>query len=161
MAQKLTSSVIKTVQTMRNNGYSYSEIKAETGLSDGSIANALKGGKSKTSQARTRTGDVSEKAITPPGETLTHEDLRAYLSDQIRDLRTQCTNAEAVGDKEQYARSNRGLVTATALLGKLTPAPIQVDPDGVWVDGDTLRETATATRAKLHELLDRAIEASE
>lgn len=145
MARKLTPTLIGQIKTGHRNGQTYEELSRSFGVSVGSVANALK---------RPATGAVAAKAQPaapgPPTETdatpevpVTQDELRAFLSQQIRGLRT---DVETSQDSNAKARANRNLLVATQLLSKITPQPLP-DPNE---DSDliALGEQAEATFLK-------------
>jgi len=160
MSGRLDPETIATVQTLRNNGYSYSEIQSKTGLSAGSVANALKGGKktSKTLQALTQ-APVSD-AAQEPTEVLTHDNIRHILSEQIEFLSAQAKACRATGDEQGLSRASRNLAQTSALLAKLTPQPEAEQQDGIYVTKESLSAAALACKEKLREKLRKALESN-
>lgn len=152
---KLTPAVVAKIAARRAKGVPYEAIAREFGVSEGSVRNAILAAKNAKAKAGTNgktpaalavaSGDIE---LGPP----TQEELRGWLAEQIRGLRADATRLREEGDVPALEATNRQLVSAMQILGRLTPdPPPREDPN----EAKDMRAMAEEVSARLHKLVSQ------
>lgn len=170
---QLTAQVIAAIQERRRGGASYAALAKEFGLSQGSIANALKAQAPKPKRSKPRRKPTKKKAAKSPPAQATQlegasastpppaaDDLVSLLSRQVATLERIARSMIEVdedGDEQinvaGFASLQRVLNASVNLLNKITPPP-PVDHD----ESPDMLAAAERAREQLHKLLARALE---
>ena len=157
--RKVTETVAARIRARRNAGASYEVLASEFGLSEGSIANALKVAPSKPAKRGKGSPSPSNVSEHPTAEPTpaepSIESLRAHLVDQVETLRADLKIAE---DPATRAVINRLLVSAQALLARVMPPERTAPEVGVFVTAEQMRELAERVRKHFHHLVDSSTE---
>jgi hypothetical protein len=88
---------------------------------------------------------------------LTEAELRVRASALMRSLQTAVDDAKAGGEPAQVAAAQRLLVQALPVLARLTPEDPTDNGDKVLVSAAEIATEAATVRAKLHDMLTRAL----
>lgn len=162
MKRKLDSKTIANVEAAKRRGMSTREIAAKYGISVGSVVNAGRSpGKKQPLKsppaAETVTNPVPHEIVDPPKE-MTKEELRAFLTVQIRDLREQCEIAKTNGDAPGFNSASRGLASCVQLLARVMPDDDPAEKLGSYVTNESMNVAAEECKAQMMEYLQKGVE---
>lgn len=159
MPRKLNPPIVAKIKRLKASGSTHAEIAEKTGVSRGTVTNALR--QVKPAKPAPRTVAVpaalpaSESPTTAPIEPMTPEGLLLELQRELADLRRDAEQARKNGDDAGLARSQR-LRSALLSLATRIQRSLPIADDLVLVPRDTLEQTASTARAKILERIRRA-----
>lgn len=156
-AKRLTKTVIGKIRKRRAQGAGYEALAREFGVSQGSVRNALRGARTRAASSPSSTRrEEPEATAEPAGPPPSRDDVRAWLGEQVSDLRADAKRLRARGDVPALERCNRALVTASMLLARFTPEPPKEDGFVRVAEGD-IAGAAERVRAKLHGYIEHEL----
>lgn len=148
--KKLTAATIRDVRARKARGERYEDIARATGLSTGSVANALSLGKRSGKHPK----KASPAAPAPSGEALPSGEDDG-LEQMIETAKRLVREAEAEGNLAGVATMGRLMAALLEHRRKAMPPPSVEEQGMVLVPAGEMTELGAMVAARLHAMVDR------
>lgn len=155
MPRKLNPSLVREIKKLKARNATHEEIAEKTGVSRGTVTNALRQVKPGKPAAPTTAAPSAPEASPEPLAPITPEGLLLELQRELADLRRDAEQARKNGDDAGLARSQR-LRSALLSLATRIQRSLPIADDMVLVARDELEKVAGNARAKIFERIRRS-----
>ncbi|MBE7480813.1 MAG: hypothetical protein HS104_12635 [Polyangiaceae bacterium] len=159
MPRKLNPSLVREIKKLKARNATHEEIAEKTGVSRGTVSNALRQVKPAKPAASTKGAPAAPSSPEPsaplPVEPMTPEGLLLELQRELADLRRDAEQARKNGDDAGLSRTQR-LRSALLCLATRIQRSLPIADDMVLVSRDALEQAAASARAKILERMRRS-----